>query len=711
MLQIVIGRNKRNMMAQDALIRAAKTADLEGTLYLGYPIIATADQMVTIDALLTTREHGVVAIDFLSPDANAEPDEVRERQDDVYNAVFRKLLDYKPLVVKRTLSLFVQVLSFGPGEINLGEEGLVCAGPDTILEKLAAFPPISEDQLRLVNAAIQRVTTIKPSTKRTNVEKSNSRGAVIQKIEREIANLDQWQKSAAIECPDGPQRIRGLAGSGKTIVLALKAAYLHTANPEWDIALTFHSRALYQQFRDLVRRFCFEHKNDEPDWNKLRVLHSWGSSRYPGIYSEIAASNDLPVRDFGYAKSLYGAEEAFGGVCDELLVGLKSRFQAEPLFNAILIDEAQDLPKSFFEICYLSACDPKRVVWAYDELQNLGSYSMAPPSELFGKNDRGEPRVPNLDEIEGTPKRDIVLPVCYRNTPWALTTAHAIGFGIYRQKGLVQFFDNPALWLEIGYRVESGDLLPGREVTLKRRENSYPPYFIDLLKPDDSVSWHAFEDSIEQFSWVAEQIHKNLSEDELKHTDVLIVIPDAIQAKSIAGRLIVALDKYQIQAHLAGVTSSVDRLYQDDSIAITSIYRAKGNEAAMVYVVNSEYAAEPFRSVRGRNVLFTAITRSRAWVRICGCGPAMKEIIGELESVRRNDYRLRFPVPTPEVLANIRKIHRDMSAAEIAKRDTALKNVEPLFAMLESGELSMEALPDEFKKRLQGLLGENDDAE
>lgn len=711
MLQIVIGRNKRNMMAQSALITATKAADLDGTLYLGYPIIATADQMVTIDALLTTKEHGVVAIDFLSPDADGGPNEVRERQDDAHNAVFRKLLDFKPLVSKRTLSVPVQVLSFGPEEIDLGDAELICAGPNSILRKLADFPPISEDQLRLVNAAIQRVTTIKPSTKRTNVEKANSRGAIIQKIEKEIANLDQWQKSAAIECPDGPQRIRGLAGSGKTIVLALKAAYLHTANPEWDIALTFHSRALYQQFRDLVRRFCFEHKNDEPDWSKLRVLHSWGSSRYPGIYSEVAAANDVSVRDFAYAKSIYGADQAFGGVCDELLAGMKSKRQTEPLFDAILIDEAQDLPNSFFEICYLSARDPKRVVWAYDELQNLGSYSMAPPSELFGKNERGEPRVPNLDEVEGTPKRDIVLPVCYRNTPWALTTAHAVGFGIYRQKGLVQFFDDPALWQEIGYRVESGELSPGCDVTLKRRENSYPSYFVDLLRPEDSVSWHNFEEYREQLDWVAEQIHRNLSEDELKHTDILIVIPDAIQAKNIAGQLTSALDKYQIQAHLAGVTSSVDRLYQDGSVAMTSIYRAKGNEAAMVYVVGSEYAAEPFRSVRGRNVLFTAITRSRAWVRICGCGPAMNEIISELESVRKNDYRLRFSVPTPEALANIRKIHRDMSAAEIAKRDTALKNVEPLLAMLESGELPTEALPDDFKKRLQVLLGNGDDAE
>ena len=51
--------------------------------------------------------------------------------------------------------------------------------------------------------------------------------------------MDEWQKKATLEVPDGPQRIRGLAGTGKTIVLALKAAYLHTQHPEWNILVTF----------------------------------------------------------------------------------------------------------------------------------------------------------------------------------------------------------------------------------------------------------------------------------------------------------------------------------------------------------------------------------------------------------------------------------------------------------------------------------------
>ena len=68
------------------------------------------------------------------------------------------------------------------------------------------------------------MASIKPQKKRENVKIEGSRGDTIKKNEKEIANLDHWQKKAALEIVDGTQRIRGLAGSGKTIVLALKAA-------------------------------------------------------------------------------------------------------------------------------------------------------------------------------------------------------------------------------------------------------------------------------------------------------------------------------------------------------------------------------------------------------------------------------------------------------------------------------------------------------
>ncbi|MBS1815255.1 MAG: DEAD/DEAH box helicase [Acidobacteria bacterium] len=708
MLDIIIAPVKANMLAQNSLIATLQTLNLNGTLYVGYPILASADHMVTINALLTTLEHGVVAIDFAD---GASESVIRERQDSAFNAVFRKLLAFKPLIVKRELAVKIAVLTYAPSELKSNDPEVLLAGPESLASTLAEFAPISPEMLTYVNAAIQQISTIKPANKREGLAKADSRGAIMQKIEREIANLDKWQKTAAIECPDGPQRIRGLAGSGKTIVLALKAAFLHSANPEWDIAVTFHSRALYQQFKDLIRRFCYEYKNDEPDWTKLKILHAWGSARQAGVYSEIAAQNDIDVRDVSYARERFIYENMFGGVCDELLTELKKKGNAKELFDAVLIDEAQDLPRSFFEACFLSARPPKRVVWAYDELQNLGSYSMAPPAELFGSKENGEARVPNLNETPGTARRDIVLPVCYRNTPWVLTSAHAIGFGIYRPKGLVQFFDDPSLWQEIGYKVTEGQFEPGNQVALQRSENSYPSYFSELLNPADSMSWARFSEPEEQYRWIARQIQGNLEQDELQHTDILIVIPDALSSKHVGGRIIAALDEYDISAHLAGVTSSVDRLYQPGSVAISSIFRAKGNEAAMVYVVNSEYAVQSFQASKARNVLFTAITRSRAWVRVCGCGEGMDAVVAELQQVANAAYQLRFQVPTALQLEKIRRIHRDMPEQDIARQKTAVKNAEQLIAMIESGELSTETLPETFLRRFQSAFGATDDSE
>jgi superfamily I DNA and RNA helicase len=51
----------------------------------------------------------------------------------------------------------------------------------------------------------------------------------------------------------------------------------------------------------------------------------------------------------------------------------------------------------------------------------------------------------------------------------------------------VQHFDDPTLWEEIGYQVVKGQLSPGSTVTLARRPESYPDYFLELLDRNDAV--------------------------------------------------------------------------------------------------------------------------------------------------------------------------------------------------------------------------------
>jgi superfamily I DNA and RNA helicase len=132
------------------------------------------------------------------------------------------------------------------------------------------------------------------------------------------------QSEAVIETVEGVQRIRGLAGSGKTIVLALKVAYLHAKHPDWNIAVTFNTRSLRNQFKHLINMFAIEHMSEEPDWEKVRIIHAWGSPSMEGLYYEFCKRHNIEYRDLASAKRLpnaYGQE--FDVIYEEALNKIK----------------------------------------------------------------------------------------------------------------------------------------------------------------------------------------------------------------------------------------------------------------------------------------------------------------------------------------------------------------------------------------------------
>jgi superfamily I DNA and RNA helicase len=397
-------------------------------------------------------------------------------------------------------------------------------------------------------------------------------------------------------------------------------------------------------------------------------------------------------------------DDAFQGICRELLEIAHAR-EVTPIFDAILIDEAQDLPPEFFQLVYQFTREPKRIVWGFDELQKLSEAAMPSTDELFGTGQRGESLV-SLDAPSDAPRRDIVLPVCYRNTPWALATAHALGIGVYRQGGLLQHPDEPSLWQDIGYNAIHGRLRPGQSVTLERRPDSSPEYFDRLLRADDAVLVRQFDGERDQDSWIAEQIEQNISVDELEYDDILVVLPDTYRAKSRGPRLMRELRRRDVNCHLVGVNSSVDEVFRPGSVAIAHIFRAKGNEAPMVYVVDAQYAAHNFNAVTRRNTLFTAITRSRAWVRIAGYGDGMRAIAEECQTVIDRGFRLEFTIPTDEQLRTLRHLHRDRSAED---EESVRKAAEGLSAFLDAfdrGDIDIEDLPPALRDRATRLQKE-----
>jgi superfamily I DNA and RNA helicase len=560
---------------------------------------------------------------------------------------------------------------------------------------------------------LQAVSTIRKGGRKREANKPDSRGTKLRQIEDSIANLDNRQSRAVIETVEGVQRIRGLAGSGKTIVLALKAAYLHAQHPEWKIAVTFNTRSLKGQYRRLINTFYIEQTNEEPDWENLQIIQAWGApggGERNGIYYTFCARHDCEYLDFMTARGRFGQTDVFSFVCEKALQDMKTE---QPVYDAVLVDEAQDFSSAFLRLCYELVKEPKRLIYAYDELQSLNRQSLPSPEQIFGRHPNGTPRVTFTSSGNGGPQQDIILEKCYRNSKHALVTAHALGFGIYRNPdpgigtGLIQMFEQNALWGEVGYSVADGKLADGERVILERTLSSSPKFLYTHSDPEDLILFKVFDSVEEQNAWVVDQIRFNLENDELRPDDIIVINPDPVATQRAVSPIRAQLYELGVPSHTAGVNTSPDIFFDSKSVAFTGIYRAKGNEAAMVYVINAESCFESFGdTARVRNQLFTAITRSKAWVRVLGVGSQMQGLIDEFSKVKENQFKLNFVYPTSEQRKSLTIVNRDMSSEEKKKVKQGKTSANDLIDALESGKMYVEDLTPDQRERLRKLLGE-----
>ena len=715
-MDIIQGTNDKPV-ASNALVKMIDRANISGTLFVGYPIVNTPNGPHHIDALMVSPDHGVVVFDLVE---GSNFDGYESRQDDSANMIEARLKMHRPLIERRKLRIPIHTLTFAPA-INTdsrAQSGYSLANRTNLIRELhqVCWEKSNKEVFRSTLSALENVGGIRKRQTNRTVTEDSSRGARLKRLEDSIATLDAMQGRAVIETVNGVQRIRGLAGSGKTIVLALKAAYLHAQHPEWRIAVTFHTRSLKGHFRRLITNFSINQTGFEPNWDNLRIVNAWGApgdKERDGIYCEFCRLHGLDYFDFESARRRFGKPE-FRNVCKNAMEQFKKVNAESKCYDTILIDEAQDLPDAFLQICYELLHEPCRLTYAYDELQNLGNESLPSPEEIFGKGADGEHRVQLKSRGHHNDPHDLILEKCYRNSRPVLVTAHALGFGIYRQQTdattprLVQMFDNPLLWTDIGYHVQTGQLKDGHKVKLFRPEETSPEFLEDHSSLDDLVKFVCFEDRNEQAEWVANAIHEDLTSEELCHDDIVVINTNPLTTRNEVGPIRTRLLKLGVNSHVAGVHTSSDEFFKEHakSVTFTGVHRAKGNEAGMVYIINAQDCYGGMRNVANiRNRLFVAITRSKAWVRVVGFGSKMKQLLVEFEQLKSQDFHLHFTYPTEQERQQMRIVHRDMTTAErelVRNREMDLRH---LVADLDAGRLHLQDLDEEVVEGLQAWLG------
>jgi len=164
-IDIVRGAIK-NIIATNELVSLISDIqdDYNGTLYLAYPLSATADNSVTLDAMLLTREKGLIA--FIFDNGN----DSNEEQDRLYYQISYNLNNYESLRKGRKLAVNPVIISyFERKDIPNSQNNYLYANKDNLKSLLASLDDIDGAYYEKLTEALQKISTLKPRKRRKNV--------------------------------------------------------------------------------------------------------------------------------------------------------------------------------------------------------------------------------------------------------------------------------------------------------------------------------------------------------------------------------------------------------------------------------------------------------------------------------------------------------------------------------------------------------------
>lgn len=616
--------------------------DKEALIYYNFPFYRgeTSDDLIQAHVLYVSKVYGIVAFRVITDIGNLNY-YVRKQLDDLDSFLFSKINKIEELrKSRRDLKINITpVLVVCDGNL-LKDENLQIISLNEIKTCIEhnKTKELSSDNFKVLIATIEGTKRTKQKKDRDVSDEKQTKGKILSLIQQQETVFDLEQKRAALNIIDSPQRIRGLAGSGKTIILTMKAALYHLQNPDGLILYTYFTKALYGQIKYLIEKFYRDFsENQEPNWNKIKILHGWGGASLAGVYSEACSDNNISPMSFPEARR-NNVKNPFDYACMSLI-----KCDIKPKYDLTLIDEGQDFPIHFYRLCY-ALTKHRRIVWAFDDFQNIFDTKIQDEKETFGQKD-GKFLVDfSLNENQ---LQDIVLHKCYRNPKRALVAAFSLGLGIYNTKVLQRLEDNQH-WNDLGFIVEEGDSSVGSKMVVSRPdENS--PIDTDGYFGESTIVYNKYKDLEEECDSVAKDIIKQIKHEKLRPDDICVISLDEKYISSYFSLIEGKLQRNDIKVfNLINAPNNNIYFSIENHVTLSTINKAKGNEVGMVYIVGMDAAflENNIDYTVYRNKIFTAITRTKGWVVISGVGTKFDLFQKEMHQLIQNDYKFIFTQPS-----------------------------------------------------------------
>lgn len=380
---------------------------------------------------------------------------------------------------------------------------------------------------------------------------------------RNIKTMDLHQENLAKQIGDKHRLIRGVAGSGKTLILATRAKMLAEQHPNWKILILCYNVALKQSIKQMIHS-----KFTEPD-DFLTSDHR----KTPNL-------NNIQILNFHqWIKKDHGISEL---EIDDYIEKIENDTLTPVKYDAILIDEGQDFEGSWLHL--ISLCldqETQSLLLVEDRAQDIYRKSRSYVKDT-GLDFRGRSRILNIN---------------YRNT------SQIVDFGW-------KFYDSHrALDLKLKQeQTETIEIIPPKKTKRKGPE-------VELLR------CNTFKEEIEEITKqiVDQHIEKNIPYSEMAilyrikgyNNHYISAIQSEFQTKNIPYNWITenGATKHKFNP-------------EEETVKICSLDSSKGLDFHSVFIVKADLMPLKYEEDQEKEVslMYIGMTRAKEYLSISYSG-------------------------------------------------------------------------------------------
>lgn len=467
--------------------------------------------------------------------------------------------------------------------------------------------PLTADQIRVVEQVLGKSPTINEDRPPRGWVDERKLGAYVD----EMVALDKYfsteqQELSRLKVDGHPRLIRGVAGSGKTVVLAeMVARLVHRKTSQPDdmfsrpsakprIAVVCFNRALVQFIRRKIRDSYRQQTLEALPADTVLITH------YNGLLWHLIKNESAPV-NYIRIKGPQRVEDAtqrammYREQFRQFAVQNREWYEAM-LFDGIFADEGQDfVPEEYQLLLHLIKPNPqtgeKALVIFYDDAQNL--YARPRPNwKQIG-----------IDVQRGDRAR--VMKECFRNTREIVELALNILLGSQAPPHVrVQ----TRTYADVNYLKQWGLVEEhGDHFRVRFAERTFRKPIIQK-----------FPSRSQEKQWVASEIVRLVEEEQVRPEDILVLFHRKEDFEDLPNVITAKAKSDLIKGFMRPYGESPDRneyIFREGYLTISTTHGAKGYDAQIVFLA----AADLFGPEKqGRASFYVGATRAKMVLYITG---------------------------------------------------------------------------------------------